>query len=203
MGVYRCYNGDMTLFTEDLYKKVTRYSTHWVPPESNILARSIGYHRVKNMIGRNIPDDVIQQLIDIKKMYCKKKYEKVVAKAIVRKEASKNGEFSQFCTAYLTKYVGKVYASDIQALLIYQVDWLVVSKKIQCMPYAKFLYTRYWKIIRAHKLFQSNYICSLCGSPKHLQVHHITYEHHGDELHALDDLIVVCKLCHKKIHNKL
>ena len=88
--------GGMALFTEDLYKKVTRYSTHWVPPESNILARSIGYHRVKNMIGKNIPDDVVQQLIDIKKMYCKKKYKKVVAKATVRKEASKNGEFVQY-----------------------------------------------------------------------------------------------------------
>jgi hypothetical protein len=33
-----------------------------------------------------------------------------------------------------------------------------------------------------------------------LQAHHRTYEHKGDELNHLDDLICLCKKCHKNFH---
>jgi predicted HNH restriction endonuclease len=38
----------------------------------------------------------------------------------------------------------------------------------------------------------------LCRSAKNLSVHHITYENIGFE--KMDDLISVCKECHKKLH---
>lgn len=33
-----------------------------------------------------------------------------------------------------------------------------------------------------------------------LNIHHSTYENHGDEAVHLDDLITVCRSCHKIIH---
>lgn len=40
--------------------------------------------------------------------------------------------------------------------------------------------------------------CEACGSQKSIEVHHKTYGNLGYE--PLDDLSVVCKNCHKKIH---
>jgi hypothetical protein len=40
--------------------------------------------------------------------------------------------------------------------------------------------------------------CCACQSSKELQCHHLTYERFGAE--RLDDLMVLCKKCHKKSH---
>jgi 5-methylcytosine-specific restriction endonuclease McrA len=70
------------------------------------------------------------------------------------------------------------------------------------MPYKDFLNTYYWDIVRNYKLYQSQYLCSLCKKQGVLHVHHITYEHRGIELQHLKDLIVLCESCHKKFHDK-
>jgi 5-methylcytosine-specific restriction endonuclease McrA len=36
-----------------------------------------------------------------------------------------------------------------------------------------------------------------------VNVHHRTYEHHGEEHQYLDDLILLCHPCHSKFHGKL
>ena len=42
--------------------------------------------------------------------------------------------------------------------------------------------------------------CSICKSNKNLLVHHKDFNHNNDNI---DNLIVVCKSCHEKIHNKI
>jgi len=44
--------------------------------------------------------------------------------------------------------------------------------------------------------------CELCGKKKNLHVHHTTYENHGLEHIHLNDLMVLCKICHAKFHDK-
>ena len=77
--------------------------------------------------------------------------------------------------------------------------WAVINQ----LPYEDFLSTWYWKII-AHSIRQAaHYRCALCGKKsKALQVHHITYSHHGAELHHLSDLQPLCPECHKRVHGK-
>lgn len=77
-----------------------------------------------------------------------------------------------------------------------------VSEQLKALPYPEFLNTEYWNTIRKYMLDQAKYKCQLCNSNGTLHVHHKTYEHHGDEHNHLEDLIVLCKQCHEKIHDK-
>ena len=82
----------------------------------------------------------------------------------------------------------------------------IVKRTILAMDYRDFLNTPYWDGVRNYKLKKSKYRCQLCGNKGVLNVHHKTYENHGRE-HiksvADSDLIVLCKDCHKKFHDKL
>ena len=69
------------------------------------------------------------------------------------------------------------------------------------MPYKEFLKTPYWKIISEFQKYESDYCCVICGSKTNLNVHHTTYKNHGNEALNLEDLITVCRDCHRKIHN--
>ena len=74
-----------------------------------------------------------------------------------------------------------------------------ISKTICMMPYPMFLKTPYWRAVRQHVINRDG-CCVICGSTKSLHVHHLNYQHHGDEVHHLEDLVCVCNKCHKQIH---
>lgn len=81
-----------------------------------------------------------------------------------------------------------------------------VADAVKQMNYYDFLKTPYWDGIRKYKLYKANYKCSLCGNKDNLNVHHRSYDRHGYEhLYkvANEDLIVLCKECHSKFHDKL
>jgi hypothetical protein len=54
-----------------------------------------------------------------------------------------------------------------------------------------------WMYKREKVLKRDNYLCQSCLDEKAIQVHHLTYDHFGDE--PLFDLVSVCLNCHKKI----
>lgn len=68
--------------------------------------------------------------------------------------------------------------------------------------YNLFLQSDYWKQVREWVLQRDNNTCKSCGATKYLQVHHLTYEHHGREHEYLEDLVTVCRGCHERIHNR-
>ena len=76
------------------------------------------------------------------------------------------------------------------------------QKIINAMPYRDFLLTPYWQSISMYIRCRDKKTCQLCGSKKRLNVHHLTYDHHGDELNHLNDLMCVCSKCHKELHKK-
>lgn len=75
-----------------------------------------------------------------------------------------------------------------------------IIQRIKKMPYKEFLRTPYWRIISAFEKYEAGRRCAICGSTKMLNVHHKTYIHHGSEAVHLDDLVTVCRECHKAIH---
>lgn len=77
-----------------------------------------------------------------------------------------------------------------------------VKSIILHMPYNDFLKTPYWKSISQFVKNRDFCRCVKCGNQKRLHVHHKTYEHHGDELHHLDDLITLCNKCHTVEHEE-
>lgn len=86
------------------------------------------------------------------------------------------------------------------------IDYTMVANHIKSMSYSDFLNTPYWAAISDYKKFKSNYKCALCGSKKDLATHHKSYERHGYEHERNvieEDLIVLCKDCHSKFHDKI
>lgn len=76
------------------------------------------------------------------------------------------------------------------------------------LPYEEFLKSLYWQhvrrsIFRRFRLSVIGVVCEYCGLKDRmvpLDIHHRTYEHQGDELNHLGDLIVLCRKCHEKQH---
>jgi len=71
------------------------------------------------------------------------------------------------------------------------------------LSYGEFLKTSYWAVVREYVLESRGGCCAICPSKKNLNVHHKTYIHHFYEHAHLEDLIVLCRECHAKFHNKL
>ena len=63
--------------------------------------------------------------------------------------------------------------------------------------YHKYLVSSAWKVKREKIISERGY-CSKCGKEKNLHVHHLTYKNIFKEKN--EDLIVLCKSCHRKEH---
>lgn len=69
------------------------------------------------------------------------------------------------------------------------------------MPYQEYLRTDEWNAKRAHALISSGFRCQVCNaSGVELNAHHRTHERRGHE--KPEDLIVLCKGCHKVFHQQ-
>lgn len=73
------------------------------------------------------------------------------------------------------------------------------TQPVKPNKYQEFLQSEYWKKIRQIVL-QRDVYCQYCKSSTYLQVHHLTYKHHGFEDTHLEDLITLCQQCHSEIH---
>ena len=55
-----------------------------------------------------------------------------------------------------------------------------------------------WRQIADRVLLRADYLCEGCLSARATQVHHLTYDHMGDEF--MFELLALCKPCHERIH---
>jgi len=76
-------------------------------------------------------------------------------------------------------------------------------KKLKKLSYPEFLKSDYWKFVRNVVLKRDGNKCCECGSKQRLDVHHKTYKHHFAEHKNLNDLITLCRDCHKNEHEIL
>lgn len=67
--------------------------------------------------------------------------------------------------------------------------------------YESYLLSELWQQKKEAAIKWRNNQCELCGSMKFLEVHHTSYEFVGNE--RLRDLLVVCKFCHRQIHEEM
>jgi 5-methylcytosine-specific restriction endonuclease McrA len=72
------------------------------------------------------------------------------------------------------------------------------------MPYAEFLKTSFWYVVRERVRQRDGNLCQMCGDERQniLEVHHRTYEHHGREDEYIGDLILLCDECHYDVTRK-
>jgi len=78
----------------------------------------------------------------------------------------------------------------------------ITLRQLEKLPYRKYLETEHWQQKRLEALRAEGYKCHLCqGNNRELHVHHLTYIRLGHELP--DDLMVLCKECHEKVHEEM
>jgi 5-methylcytosine-specific restriction endonuclease McrA len=68
------------------------------------------------------------------------------------------------------------------------------------LPYKEYLQTDHWKTVRKYALQRAGFRCQLCHKKGELNTHHATYEHLGYEDQYIEDLVVLCKPCHRRHH---
>jgi len=68
------------------------------------------------------------------------------------------------------------------------------------LEYYEYLKSAKWAVIRDRILKRDGYKCTRCDNKAFLQVHHLTYDNIFEEKD--EDLITLCKKCHRKEHHK-
>lgn len=91
-----------------------------------------------------------------------------------------------------------VLLRDLLDELLAYLDAPARQKTLRRLPYADYLQSDHWRIVRAHILEQRGGHCERCGALRDLNVHHLTYERLGAEEDT--DLEVLCRSCHEAEH---
>ena len=73
-------------------------------------------------------------------------------------------------------------------------------EKLRNLPYSEYLKSEHWQSLRKARLKWAKHKCQLCNKGGVLDLHHRTYENLGNE--EWKDIIVLCRPCHSKHHNK-
>lgn len=68
--------------------------------------------------------------------------------------------------------------------------------------YKFYIQSNKWKKKRKERLKADDFRCARCGAEKNVQVHHLNYDHVGNE-DVENDLITLCRKCHADIHGKV
>lgn len=71
---------------------------------------------------------------------------------------------------------------------------------LKSLPYAVFLEHPYWAVVRRHIYKLRGVACEECYCQFDCEIHHKTYDHHGEEHLYLDDLVILCRYCHESAH---
>lgn len=78
-----------------------------------------------------------------------------------------------------------------------------IKKRYDKEHYYEFLETPYWQIIARYKKLLCDAKCEICGSTQELNIHHKSYEIHGQE-HLMENiennLMCLCSECHRTMH---
>jgi hypothetical protein len=92
--------------------------------------------------------------------------------------------------------------------LVERAAWVVALSRHE-IPYDEYLRSDWWQYIRVVALEAAGWRCEYrqwqrtgrrCKATEHLDVHHLTYDHLGDE--PLEDLIVLCRRHHTYVHRE-
>jgi len=68
------------------------------------------------------------------------------------------------------------------------------------IEYQTYIRSDAWRQKRQQVIARAHGICERCGRWPIVNVHHLTYEHIGNE--GLEDLLGVCSRCHRELHKE-
>ena len=96
--------------------------------------------------------------------------------------------------AQLVEALGEPGAMDYLHRHLQETLTPTISNDLRNMPYAGFLGTRYWWIVKGLLVSMRGNRCEECGSLGILDAHHLTYAHRGSEVFHLDELRLLCRV---------
>lgn len=70
-------------------------------------------------------------------------------------------------------------------------------RRCKTLPYAEYLQTTWWDVVRTRAIRRAKGICELCQQAEAREAHHTTYERIGCE--KPDDMVALCRHCHQHI----
>lgn len=99
----------------------------------------------------------------------------------------------------LDELTSPLYAEHLLAALRKRMTPELITV-LKTLPYERFLQTEYWFIVRAYVISQRGRRCERCERTGDLNVHHVQYDHRGEEVFYLEDLRLLCERCHAATH---
>ena len=138
----------------------------------------------------------------LRRTYTKEQLLKATIEYIEEKEGSEKQYIKQgvsFLSARIHDYLNKTETK----ILVYskEVDlYEQLLTELKRMGYSDYLNTEHWKHFRDEVFKFYGHKCQVCNGIDKLHVHHKTYENRGRE--TFNDVILICDLCHAKIHGK-
>lgn len=75
------------------------------------------------------------------------------------------------------------------------------NKRGRKSNYLKSLNNDYHRSVRERALLRDGFRCKLCDQRHRLELHHISYEHQGNELEHMETVVILCETHHQEAHN--
>lgn len=70
------------------------------------------------------------------------------------------------------------------------------------LAYQEYLQSDHWQSLRLLALERDHFKCTICDSKHRLQVHHLKYRAKFEHS-LLEDVVTLCRLCHKAAHHRI
>lgn len=96
----------------------------------------------------------------------------------------------QGCTDDLEPLCAMLYT---EILTVYRQTFSVGRRAVYCA----YLHTDHWAEVRQKVMRRARGWCEGCGEHRATEVHHLTYDHVGNEM--LFELVALCRECHEKL----
>ena len=106
--------------------------------------------------------------------------------------------FDEYLNQY-KKEVKEIITTDIEISKLDDIEESLIHQ-YNSIPYKQYLTTSHWTRFKQATLLSANYSCKLCNRKDDLNVHHNNYDNRGCE--TFNDVIVLCRSCHSKFHDK-
>ena len=75
------------------------------------------------------------------------------------------------------------------------------DRQYHYVDYHEYIHSEQWQKVRLERFRLDGFKCQLCGSGKNLEGHHVSYKHLGQP-EEINDVVSLCKECHKKVHTE-
>lgn len=159
----------------------------WVRLSASYLAKELGYSQktITTHLNKLVSIGVLIRDSKIKLFACDTAYSYKIDGVVLREIVKKSNPNYHF----------------VEPESLPKLERTEEESALQAMTYDVFLKSDYWKAVRKHVLETRGKKCEDCGKSYKLQVHHVSYEHHGQEHLYLEDLKLLCARCHMAQHD--